>query len=78
MLWELHGKEVEAGGNSQGDRELPVRQKESQTSTHGSRRMRNVRRRLSSTASAEMSLEMGLPCLKVLLFTLSRGVCWSG
>lgn len=26
MLWELHGKEVEAGGNSQGDQELPVRQ----------------------------------------------------
>ena len=77
MPWELHGKEVEAGGNSQGNQELPARQKESQTSTRGSR-WRNVRRRLSSTASAEMSLEMGLPCLKVLLFTLSRGVCWSG
>lgn len=77
MPWELHGTEVGAGGNSQGDREPPVRQKET-LSTHGSRRRRNVRRRLSSTVSAELSLETRLPCLKVLLLSLSRGVCGSG
>lgn len=77
MLWELHGTEVGAGGNSQGDQELPLRQKET-LSTHGLRRRRNLRRRLSSTESAEMSLETGLACLKVLLLTLSRGVCGSG